>query len=70
MMWRYKAGQRKGVNEMISLLDLTEEQRRQIAGFEDDILDLIDGQDAYTRSDLQGIVMALVVKILNAGKTL
>jgi len=36
--------------------------------FEEEILQLIDGQDMYTRSDLQGIVSTLVAKILKAGK--
>ncbi len=35
--------------------------------YEDEILDLIDNQDNYTRSDLQGIVTVLVNKIMNEG---
>lgn len=35
--------------------------------YEDEILDLIDNQDEYTRSDLQGIVTALVNKIMMEG---
>jgi len=35
--------------------------------FEEEILELIDNQDKYTRSDLQGIVTLLVLKILRAG---
>lgn len=35
--------------------------------YEDEILDLIDNQDKYTRSDLQGIVIVLVNKIMEAG---
>ena len=38
--------------------------------FENKILDLIDRQDEFTRSDLQGIVSVLVNNILEAGKTL
>src|SRR5260221_4795093 len=38
--------------------------------FENDMLELIDEQDEYTRSDLQGIVTALVNKILEAGQNL
>jgi hypothetical protein len=38
--------------------------------FEDKILELIDRQDEFTRSDLQGIVAAFVNKILEAGKKL
>lgn len=53
---------------MIQLFHLTEEQRRKINRFEDEILELIDTQDVYTRGDLQGIVTALVVNILDAGR--
>jgi len=35
--------------------------------YEDEILDLIDNQDEYTRSDLQGIVTVLVNKIMDEG---
>ena len=35
--------------------------------YENEILDLIDNQDDYTRSDLQGIVTALVNKIMESG---
>lgn len=35
--------------------------------FENEILDLIDNQDQYTRSDLQGIVTVLVNKIMEKG---
>ncbi len=35
--------------------------------YEDEILDLIDNQDEYTRSDLQGIVTVLVNKIMENG---
>jgi len=35
--------------------------------YEDEILDLIDNQDEFTRSDLQGIVTVLVNKIMNEG---
>jgi hypothetical protein len=38
--------------------------------FEDEILELIDCQAEFTRSDLQDIVSALVNKILEAGKHL
>lgn len=36
---------------------------RELSTFEDEILNLIDDRDDYTRSDLQGIVAALVLKI-------
>ncbi len=35
--------------------------------FENEILELIDNQDDYTRSDLQGIVLVLVNKIMQKG---
>ncbi len=35
--------------------------------YEDEILDLIDNQDEYTRSDLQGMVTVLVNKIMDEG---
>ena len=38
--------------------------------FENEILELIDDQDEYTRSDLQGRVSAIVMNILRKGKEL
>jgi len=35
--------------------------------YENEILELIDNQDEYTRSDLQGIVTVLVNKIMENG---
>lgn len=35
--------------------------------YENKILELIDNQDKYTRSDLQGIVTVLVNKIMEDG---
>jgi len=35
--------------------------------FENEILELIDNRDEFTRSDLQGVVMALVDKIMRSG---
>lgn len=35
--------------------------------YTDEILEIMDNQDEFTRSDLQGIVDALVMKILRAG---
>ena len=35
--------------------------------YEDEILNLIDNQDDFTRSDLQGIVTVLVNKIMEGG---
>ncbi len=36
--------------------------------YEDEILELVDDQDDYTRSDVQGRVMAIVRKIFAAGQ--
>lgn len=35
--------------------------------YENEILELVDNQDQYTRSDLQGIVTVLVNKIMENG---
>ncbi len=35
--------------------------------YENEILELIDNQDEYTRSDLQGVVTVLVNKIMENG---
>lgn len=35
--------------------------------FENEILELIDNQDEFTRSDLQGVVTVLVNKIMKRG---
>jgi len=35
--------------------------------YENEILELIDSQDEYTRSDLQGLVTVLVNKIMESG---
>ncbi len=35
--------------------------------YENEILELIDNQDEFTRSDLQGIVTVLVNKIMSSG---
>lgn len=40
---------------------------RLINKLQDEILELIDDQDEFTRSDLQGVVMAKVMKILKIG---
>jgi|WetSurMetagenome_2_1015567.scaffolds.fasta_scaffold01987_8 hypothetical protein len=39
--------------------------QKRISEYEDAILEIIDNQDDITRSDLQGIVGALVRKIMN-----
>lgn len=40
---------------------------RLTSRYEDEILELIDNQDEFTRSDLQGVVTVLVNKIMQAG---
>lgn len=50
-------------------MEATEEMRLQWE-FENEILELIDEQDEYTRSDLQGRVSAIVMNILSKGKEL
>jgi hypothetical protein len=45
-------------------------QPRITRNFENEMLQLIDRQDDFTRSDLQGIVAVLVNKILEAGQSL
>ena len=35
--------------------------------YEEEVLNLIDNRDYYTRSDLQGVVTALVSKIMERG---
>jgi hypothetical protein len=44
---------------------MTREQILENNKYENEILELIDNRDEYTRSDLQGIVMALVLRIRN-----
>lgn len=41
---------------------------RLLSTLEDKILNLIDERDDYTRSDLQGVVTAIVLQIYKAGK--
>ena len=43
--------------------------RKQLE-IENDILEFIDGQDGYTRSDLQGRVSAIVMNAMRAGALL
>ncbi len=46
------------------------EEMRIIWEFENEILELVDNQNDYTRSDLQGRVTAIVMNILRKGKEL
>lgn len=45
-----------------------ENEMRLISKFEDQILELIDNQEDYTRSDLQGVVQAIVMNIIRENK--
>ena len=60
-----KAEERQALERRLALADMLE--LKQQSDFEDAILDLIDNRDDYTRSDLQGAVSAIVMKIQNAG---
>lgn len=42
---------------------MNDEQRKQME-YENDILELIDNRDEMTRSDLQGVVSAIVMRII------
>ena len=44
------------------------ENIRLISELEDEILDLVDHLDEFTRSDLQGAITAQVIKILEIGQ--
>ena len=41
-----------------------DKEKEKAIEYENDILELIDNQDEFTRSDLQGVVSALVKKIM------
>lgn len=47
---------------------ITKEQILKNSKYEDEILDLIDNRDDFTRSDLQGAVSAIVLKIQREAK--
>jgi hypothetical protein len=40
---------------------------RLLNSFDNEILEVIDNQDEFTRSDLQGVVSAIVMKIFRTG---
>jgi hypothetical protein len=46
---------------------MNKDQSVLFAGFESEILNIIDNSEEITRGDLQGMVAALVQKIYNAG---
>jgi hypothetical protein len=45
-------------------------KEKLISMYENEVLELIDNQDDYTRSDLQGIVYAIVAKIVREAQAL
>lgn len=45
-----------------------ENEMRLVSKYEDQILELIDNQEDYTRSDLQGAVQAVVINIIRESK--
>jgi len=49
---------------MLRRYRMKKEKEKMAAEYENEILELIDYQEDYTRSDLQGIVAALVAKII------
>ena len=58
----------KGGEENMKKLDLLDTNNVMlISQYEDRILELIENQDKFTRSDLQGAVGAVVINILNTG---
>jgi hypothetical protein len=50
--------------------DMTEEEFRIVMKYQDRILELVDNQDEYTRSDIQGGAMAIVMSIIHEVKKL
>jgi len=46
---------------------ISKEKMQIVNEYSDEILELIDNREEFTRSDLQGIVEALVMKILKDG---
>ena len=58
----------KGGEENMKKLDLLDTNNMLlVVQYESRILELIDDQDKFTRSDLQGAVQAVVMNILNTG---
>ena len=49
----------------LNLLD--KDTNKLIFDLQDEILELVDNQDEYTRSDLQGRASAIVMQILREG---
>jgi hypothetical protein len=47
---------------------ISKEIRLLVSKYEDEILEVVDNQDEFTRSDLQGAIEAIVLKILNERK--
>ncbi len=64
-----KKGKSLNIERRYKNIKATEEMRI-IWEFENEILELVDNQNDYTRSDLQGRVTAIVMNILRKGKEL
>lgn len=54
--------------ELKTLQTKVAEDIRTANKYTSEIMELIDNQDEMTRSDLQGAVMGIVIKILQEGK--
>lgn len=47
---------------------IAENTIRLVNKYSDEILEIVDNRDEFTRSDLQGIIDAIVLKILKENK--
>ena len=66
LIWRQKILKKGG--EYMKKIDLLDPKIvKLINECSEEILQIVDNQDKFTRSDLQGAVDALVIKILQAG---
>jgi uncharacterized membrane protein (DUF106 family) len=65
----FKMNDYKELNrELKTLQTKVEKDIRMANQYTSEIMELIDNQDEMTRSDLQGAVIAIVIKILQEGK--
>jgi uncharacterized membrane protein (DUF106 family) len=65
----FKMNEYKELNrELKTLQTKVEKDIRMANQYTSEIMELIDNQDEMTRSDLQGAVIAIVIKILQEGK--
>jgi len=66
LIWRQKILKKGG--EYMKKIDLLDPKIvKLINECSEEILQIVDNQDKFTRSDLQGAVDALVIKILQSG---